>query len=181
MLSFEVSLSLKHPSARASILRHALSTITSPVFAEVVVLFRDKDFSSTGYYRCGPPEFCSLLTPTHRGVSKMLREMRGIRDFKLVLCADVWGYLVEPAVRRLKQAVPKNWAKRGSSNLSPQLLVTSSPRGFLPAPGEQWNNEVEDARWMHAWAPQDRRPPGKIRWDSDPCVPMISSCCFACH
>ena len=163
MLSLEASLNLKLPSVRASNLRHALSTITSPVFAEVIVLFRDNDFCTMGY-RCGPPDHCLSLAPNCREVFEVLRRMRGIRDLELVLCADVWGYLVEPAVWQLKRAVANHWVKRGPDRLSRRPLVTFCPRGFPPAPGEPGNKNVEIASWIHAWAPQNRRrSPKKIR------------------
>lgn len=163
MLSLKASLNLKLPSVRASNLRHALSTITSPVFAEVIVLFRDNDFCTMGYH-CGPPDHCLSLAPSCREVFEVLRRMRGIRDLELVLCADVWGYLVEPAVWQLKRAVANHWVKRGPDRLSRRPLVTSCPRGFLPAPGEPGNKNVEIASWIHAWAPQNRRrSPKKIR------------------
>ena len=162
MLSFEVSLNLGPPFARASILRHALSTITSPVFAEVIVLFRNGDFPSMDYCLCGPPAICPLLEPystevvsNRRKLFEVLREMHEIRNFKPVLCADVWGYLVERAVRQLKRAAAYHWARREPDSLSPLPQVTFSPRGFLPVPGEQWDHKVEDARWIRAWAPQN--------------------------
>ena len=158
MFNFEMSLHPKLPFARASIFRHAFSTITSSVFAEVIVHFRDTDFFCMGYHLCGPPDFCSLVSSC-RGVFEVLHEMHGIRDFKLVLCADVWGYIAERAARQLKRAVADHWVNMESDSLSPRPLVASSSRGFLPAPGERWNNEVEVARWIHAWAPQSRIHP----------------------
>jgi len=162
MLDLESSLHLEDPFACASILRHAFSTITSPLFAEVIVLFENNDFASMGYRLCGPPAPCPLLEPyfaeveaNRRKVFEVLHEMHGIRNFKLVLCADVWGYLVERAVRQLNWAVAKQWVERESDSLSPRPLVTSSPRGILPAPGEEWDYKVEVARWVHAWAPQN--------------------------
>ena len=162
MLNLETSLLLKDPFACASMLRRAFSTITSPVFAEVIVLFRDGDFPSMDYHLCGSPGYCpppgpyfSEVASNRRKVFEVLHEIHGIRDFKLVLCADVWGYLVERAVRQLKWAVANQWVERESDSLSPRPLVTSSPRGILPAPGEEWDYKIKAARWVHAWAPQN--------------------------
>jgi hypothetical protein len=87
----------------------------------------------------------------------MIRELQEDRDFKLVLCADVWGALTEDAMRELEWLVEAGWVTEGGSdNVSSRPLVTCRPRGFFPAPGEQVFG-VSYSKWAHPWAP---------RWDT---------------
>jgi len=80
--------------APTDLLTYALSTITSPVFSEVTVFYRDYDFRGTPS-RIRP--FCMML-PDERAEDdlwhyrrfEVFRKMRKVRDFRLVLCADVW-------------------------------------------------------------------------------------------
>jgi len=91
---------------------YALSTITSPAFTEVAVFYQDYDFFGVVH---SWPDFSILhpLSPGHiaEEVScfdrrfKVFREMRKIRGFQLVLCADTWDGVGEYTVGVLKQAV----------------------------------------------------------------------------
>jgi hypothetical protein len=127
--------------AGTRLLTYALSTITSSAFSEVTVFYRDLDFYGIGipwpdssiFYRLSPAERAKE-TLWHEGQFRIFRTMQKIRDFQLVLCADVWDGVREYAVRRLRQAVAAGKTKRGIDNrllpsISPEPLVVYSPRG----------------------------------------------------
>ena len=116
----------------ASSLKYALSTITSPVFSEVVILYRHYDFCGIGLY---PPHFRELSqterareAARNRRLFGVLHEMYKVRDYKLVLCADVWDYLRDYAVRELKCVVATEKAEGRLDNLPFEPSVTHSPR-----------------------------------------------------
>jgi hypothetical protein len=57
--------------------------------------------------------------------------MRGVRDFQLVLCADVSDDMRECSVRKLKQVVAVEKAKTACDGISPEPLVFhSSPESY---------------------------------------------------
>ena len=118
-------------------LRNTLSTITSPKFSEVTVVYREPDFN-IAYGLLPPVRFNSReeVPSSNRMVFEMLRKMQEIRDFKPVLCANVWGHLEEFVVRELEWLVDTVWAEGGRDMVSSRPLVISSPRAFLPAPCE---------------------------------------------
>ena len=122
-------------------LTHVLSTITSPAPLEIIII----------YWECNLPPVSRNLawslghTSYWPGVTKgalwhsrrfeMLREMRKTRDFRLVLCVDVWGGVGEHAVKAVKQAVAAEKAERGFDGSFPEPLVFYSPRRSHPGPG----------------------------------------------
>jgi hypothetical protein len=133
------------------------------MFSEVAIFCQDIDIFGLEYHWHAPPAFCQLLRirqlwkrPQHNAVFEMLCEIRKIRDFKLVLYADVWGFLTECAVRELEWGVAEQ-VKGGLGDLSSRLLVTSSPREFLPAPDEPVGSNVLFSKWVHSWAPRSER------------------------
>ena len=104
-----------------------LSTIKSPVFSEVVVVYRD-------YNIYGLPSAVNKATghapySTHFAA---LREMNKVRTFQMVLCADVWDRVVVDAVQALEQAVAAERAKSGFNAFFPEPLVISRLRGSSP-------------------------------------------------
>jgi len=120
----------------SEILKHVLSTTTSPAL-EVVVVYRDYDF-------CGvrPPGY-PMLPPVHLSVSRAERTKEGLqhhrrlevfheihelRDFRLVLCADVWHRIGEYSIRVLKEAVGVEKARGGFDIGFPEPLVIYRPR-----------------------------------------------------
>lgn len=129
------------PDAPTSLLAYVLSTITSPVFSEVAVFYRDYDFR--GIFRNlrapGKPTICWMSPDkmvedalwTHRRF-EVFREMGRLRDFRLVLCADVWGGMGKYSVRVPKDAVATEKAKGGVDNLSSEPTVVYSPRASRP-------------------------------------------------
>ena len=65
----------------------------------------------------------------HRGLFRVFREMHAVRDFRLVLCANVWDPLGEYTVGVLKQAVTAERAAKRLDYLSLEPLVVYVPRG----------------------------------------------------
>jgi len=106
---------------------HMLSTVMSPVFSEVVIAYQDYDIRSV--HSGGQSD---MDVRWFGGQFKVFREMHKVRDFHLVLCADVWHFMKEYTVWRLKQAVAAERAKGGFGELFPEPLVIPSPRGSCP-------------------------------------------------
>jgi len=117
-------------------LKHVLSTITSSAFFEVVVVYRDYDFRGVK-----PPEYPThppvrrvseadraMETSQHHKRFGVFREIRKVRDFRLVLCADVWGCVGGYSVRMLEAAVAAEKARWGFDEDFPEPLVIYSPR-----------------------------------------------------
>lgn len=116
----------------SKVLKHALSTIRSPEFSRVTAIYQESDF-----YRIEP--WGTSKWPHLRDISQeekaeealrhcrrfeLLREMRKVRDFELVLHADVWGPVGEDTVRMLEEAVAAEKAKKGFDDFSSEPLVT---------------------------------------------------------
>ena len=118
-------------------LRTTLSTITSPAFFEVVVFYRDYDFAGVKFsphlgpsiFGNGKPAGRASEASWHRGLFEMFRNMCMMRNFRLVLCADVWDYVGEHAVGILKRAVATEKAAERLDYLPSEPLVICSPRG----------------------------------------------------
>jgi hypothetical protein len=122
--------------ADTHLLAYALPTITSPVFSKVIAFYRDLDFRGVEPPSPDSPMFRQLSPAEraeealwHEGRFKVFRAMHGIRDFQLVLCADVWDSVREYAVQRLRQATTAEKAKGGFDSMFPEPLVVYSPRG----------------------------------------------------
>jgi len=104
-----------------------LSTIKSPVFSEVVVVYRDYDIHGL------PSAAITAGTPrSYYVLFAALREMNNVRPFHMVLCADVWDRVVVDAVRALEQAVTAERVKVGFGDFPSEPLVISRPRGSSP-------------------------------------------------
>lgn len=108
-------------------LAHALSTIRSPVFSEVIVFYRDCDFR--GVQRRWHPGRDPLCPVSEHGEAQealwyhkqfeVFREIHKVRDFRLVLRADVWERVGWYALKALDQAVAAEDEKGGSTAVSP--------------------------------------------------------------
>ena len=98
-------------STAPAFLRTVLSTVTSPAPLDVVIVYRDYDF---GYIEnclyCRPDPACfrhrsrenralDILRRKHQ--LRVFHAMRKVRDFRLVLCADVFDCVVEHAIQAL--------------------------------------------------------------------------------
>ena len=99
-------------------LAHALSTITSPAFSKVTVTHWYSDI-----YRPLPVG----ATEAHHWRFEVFRTMRKVRDFQLVLRADVPDHLGECSVRKLKEIMAAEKAKIGCDDTFPEPLVFYSP------------------------------------------------------
>lgn len=93
-----------------------LSTITSPVFSDVIVVYENNNFYNVGYSNPGNGQAgkCNESTWYHQQF-EVFREMYKVRDFRLVLSA----YCVnDNSARELERAVEVEKAKGG---LPPEL------------------------------------------------------------
>ena len=63
----------------------------------------------------------------HHRRFEVLREAHKVRDFQLVLCAGVWGPVVDYSVRMLKEAVAEEKAKNGFGDFLPEPLIIAEP------------------------------------------------------
>jgi len=123
-------------SRTISFLKYVLSTITSPSFSRVVVLYEDHDFPDTESWSLGRPPFHHELSQAgragqaagHSWQFEVLREVQKVRPFQLVLCVNVWGCVGEYPVQMLEEAVAKEKAKGTFSNGSADPFVVYNPR-----------------------------------------------------
>jgi len=120
------------------LLTRVLLTITSPVFSEVIFIYRDYDFRRI---KCPPctgiilgllPDEAEIEASIHRGHLEALREMHRVRDFQPVLCADVWERVREYAVWQLEWVVADEKVRMGADDFFSKLLVISTPRESRP-------------------------------------------------
>jgi len=123
-------------SRTSTFLRHLVSTITSPLFSEVVILYRDRDFPGAESWSPGQPPFGQELSKAERGGEasghcwrfEVLREVHKVRPFQLVLCANVWGCVGEHPVRVLEEAVAEERAKGSFGDGFSEPRVVYNPR-----------------------------------------------------
>jgi hypothetical protein len=156
-----IEMALSYPLAITRSLGHALSTIKSPAFSQVIVLYQDNDIPMLHYQWYTPP-VCDRLTSAARAeldsrnhkVFEVLQEMWRVHNFTLVLCAMVWGCSMEYAVQELKWMAQAECTEGSLNCTSSQVLVTFQPREFLPALSEQRSFFVEFSKWVHPWAPK---------------------------
>ena len=120
----------------SSLLKRALSTITSPAFFEVIVIHHDSDFS--GSRRVGARQ---ILDPfprmsqadraeealRHCRQFKVFCEAQKVRDFRFVLNAEVWSRLEEYTTQVLREAVAAEKAKGLFDDFSSEPIVIHRP------------------------------------------------------
>ena len=151
-MQFLRTAALHYPSATVSTFKNVLSTITSPVFAKVTIIYQEPDFPIEFHPRSlKQPTFSSgkCWAKCHLSVLAMLYKVRKVREFRLELCADVWANVREGAIQQLE--LEAKGAEGWSESISSQPLVTYCSRGFLPAPGEQ---QRWAPGWLLPWAPR---------------------------
>jgi hypothetical protein len=104
-------------STASNFLTTVLSTVASPVFLDVVIVYCDSDLDASpgcSYCRPDPVCFCRprpelvVHAPRYLRQFRTFHEMHKTRDFRLVLCADVFDCIVERAIQRLKHIVDVN-------------------------------------------------------------------------
>ena len=152
------------PDTASSLLGHVLSTITSPVFSEVIVFYRDYSFYGVqcrvqaAWLRerdCPPFHRMSQVrrkveVTRHRQRFEVFHRMHRVRDFQLVLCVDVWDRVGEYSVRALKRAVADEKARGGFSKPFSEPLVVYHPRGSGPDSLESYygaGHSPSDTTW----------------------------------
>ena len=115
-------------------LKHVLSTIASPVPIDVVVQYQDDDFCGVEWRGAGWPSSRELSQAErqkeaswHHRQFEILREVRKVRDFRLVLSAVVWGCIGEYPVQVLEKAVEEEKVKGGFDDFSRLPLVENDP------------------------------------------------------
>ena len=112
-----------------------MSTIMSPAFSEVIVFYLDDDFGGVSFNPRSAPNIYRDMTEAKRTAEaswhcrlfEVFHEMYAVRDFQLVLCADVWDSLEEYTKGVLKEAVAVEKAAKRLGHS--EALVVHSPRG----------------------------------------------------
>ena len=100
-----------------------LPTITSPVFSKVIDIYRDYDFGALSVCPRVSPDEVEIEASCRRRQFEALREIRKVRDFQVVLCADVRDHLRKYVERELKDAVAVEKAKKEVVDFFSQLSV----------------------------------------------------------
>ena len=116
-------------------LKHVLSTITSPAFFQITILYRNSDFDGLRSWCSGQYHSCGLRQPyreleasLHRWRFEVIREVRKVRNFRLVMCANVWGHHGRYPVRVLEEAVAEEKARKGFGDFPSDPLVMYDPQ-----------------------------------------------------
>ena len=128
-----------YPIAVSSLLKRALSTVTSPAFLEVIVLYRYYDFRGiyneldSRFMGKGPIHELSKVEQAQEAFEahrrfEIFRSVQKVRDFQLVLCADVRHGVVEYSVGVLKETVAVEKAKGMFDDFSSEPTVIYNPR-----------------------------------------------------
>ena len=131
------------PPGTASIfLDRVLSTITSPAFSDVMVVYEDDDFrgiisqfeeySDWPHLRETSETERAKEASLHRRRFRVLRGLRKAREFQLVLCAEVWDPVGDYSIQMLKEAVADEKAKNGFEYFRSEPPVIYHPRMTRP-------------------------------------------------
>ncbi|KAF9647303.1 hypothetical protein BDM02DRAFT_3188131, partial [Thelephora ganbajun] len=152
------ALSASSPDATPSLLTYALSTITSPVFSEVIIYYRDYVFCGVETPWLGLPAFCwpSLAklaeeASRHHLRFNALRRMHEIQDFQLVLCTDVWDGIGKYSAEMLKQAIAAEKARGVFDNVFDNVFQEPSVI-YSPQGSHDWTQECMDSS-VYPWLP----------------------------
>lgn len=137
--------------ADSRLLKYALSTIQSPSFSQVRLIFQGNDFlairlpqhSVWPHLRELSEHEKSQEASRHCGRFRLLNKLHQVREFRLELHVEVWEPLGEYVVRKLKEAVATEKTRGQFDCLFPEPLVTFSPLLFFqngagPGPYYQW-------------------------------------------
>jgi len=102
--------------AASGFLKIVLSTITSPLPLNVVITYRDFDLGCRVRSRVEvihvdyvSAEESVTIALQHTERFKVFGEMYRVREFRLVLCADVQDYILKYAMRKLERIVEAEW------------------------------------------------------------------------
>jgi len=94
------------------------------------VIYRDNDFhgiQSRGPVRCMSQADKAVEASHHCAQFRALREIHKVRDFRLVLRADVWDYVGEYPVQALEEGVAAAKAGGVFDDSFPEPLVIYNP------------------------------------------------------
>jgi len=115
--------------------KYALSTLNPSTSCKVALLYQEPCFRGIDTERCSVWPHLRKLSrderteeaAMHHRRFEFLRELRKVRDFQVVLCAIVWGPVVDYAVQELKEAVAVERARNGFDEFHSGLSVTHIP------------------------------------------------------
>ena len=123
-----------------SSLRTVLSTVTSPMFLDVVIVYHDGDLDRWAPDCYGPsrvghtcffvplPEEIAAYALRYQQTFKVFREMHEASKFRLVLCADVSDPVVEYTVEMLERYLEAERMEGGLDYLRCEPLIVSEVR-----------------------------------------------------
>ena len=131
--------SMVSADADPSFLRTVLSTITSPLPLDIIIIYRHHDVGSMLLLWETPPVVKFVggaggTDPSHQQRFKQLHEMYMVREFRPVFCMDAIDYAAERAVQGLEYVVEMEKVKGGLDYLLHEPFVISeirSPRTRL--------------------------------------------------
>ena len=118
------------------LLKYALSTINPSTFCKLALIYQESSFRGvqTEKFLGGPhlrelsQAERTLETSEHHRRFEFLRELHKARDFRVVLCVNVWEPVGERLVERLKGAVAAEKARDGFDEFHSIPSVTYNPR-----------------------------------------------------
>jgi len=126
--------------AASDFFRTVLSTTTSPAPLDVVVVYRESDLGSNPgrcWFIHGSSPSCfghslrwdrSSDVLRYKRHFRLFREMHKVRDFRLVLCADVFDCMVEDSIRTLEHTLITSEVNGGLDYFIYKPLVISERR-----------------------------------------------------
>ena len=122
--------------AASNFLNHTLSTITSPKFSNVIVVYVWSDFLGVGSWKHPDQPHLREISRAeraeevsrHRRVFEVFRRVHKVGSFWLQLCASVWDPVGEYAMGILKEAVAEEKASVGFDRFHSKPLVTYYPK-----------------------------------------------------
>jgi len=123
--------------AASDFLKTVLSSVASSAPLEIVVVYRDIDLSNMPHCSRCNSEPVRLRhyrrRPSDRDAHfqhqfRVFREIHGARDFRLVLCADVFNCMMESGIETLERIVEAEEARGGLGYLLQKPLVISERR-----------------------------------------------------
>jgi len=122
--------------ATSNFLNHTLSTVTSPEFYQVIVIYFWSDFFVTeSWENPDRPPLREISRAEraqevlrHRRMFEAFRRIHKARGFRFQLCANIWDPVGEYSVGILKDAIAEETANGGFDGFSSIPFVTYEPR-----------------------------------------------------
>jgi len=124
------------PNSVSNFFKHMLSTMTSPEFPGILVLYEELDFCgirSARQQACPPFHRMTQAereeeTARHHRRFEIFREVYRVHDFSLALCAGVLETLVDYSVGMLKEAIATEKKRWGFDSSFPEPSVIDNPQ-----------------------------------------------------